>query len=239
MPRSSHERIKEIMKTTRQNRHSERHGPNPPHQGHPRSAQPASATPRASWTPSRVLTAFGAAGPIFFLAVIILLGLLQPGYDLTTQAGSELVLGPHGWIQTANFYITGLSFVAFSCGLYLNLGHRSRVATALATALASALLVLSGAGLIMSGVFPTDPPGASESGTGALHNLAFLVTLFSLIVAYPLTALALRKEEGFGSHALVTALMPLVVFGLMFVYVGFGSEAGDPLYGVGGSSSGR
>jgi hypothetical membrane protein len=213
------------MKTTRQNDHRERHEPDSIRRVPPRNARPASG-----WTPSRLLTAFGAAGPIIFLAVATLLGLLQPGYSMTTHAISELALGPHGWVQTANFYMIGLAFIAFACGLYFDLGHRSRGARGLV----SALLVVSGVGLILSGVFPTDPPGAPETGTGALHNLAFLVVFFPLIAAYPFIALVLRKEPGFRTHTLVTALMPLVVFGLMFVYVGFGSGVGDPFYGVSG-----
>ena len=112
----------------------------------------------------------------------------------------------------------------------LDLPHRSR----LARILMCSLLVLSGGGLILAGVFPTDAPGAPETGTGALHDLAFLLTLFPLILAYPLAALLLRKEGGFRTLALVTAFMPLLVFGLMFVYAGYASEVGDPIYGVGG-----
>ena len=211
----------EMMNYTGQNNSSNALEHNPPH----RENQGNLRSPLAAR-----LIAFGTAGPVVFLVVATLLGLIQPGYDMASSAISELALGPLGWVQTANFYLTGLSFIAFAFGLYLYLGHRSRVARALPCA----LLVLSGIGLIISGIFPTDAPGAPETGTGALHNLAFLVTLFPLILTYPLAALLLRREPGFRAHALVTALMPLVVFGLMFVFVGFGSEAGDPLYGVGG-----
>lgn len=185
---------------------------------------------RQGATPATYLTAFGTAGPVVFLVVATLLGLVQPGYELANGAISELALGRLGWIQTFNFFLTGLSFVAFAFGLYLDLPHRSRSVRGPA----SFLLVLSGVGLILAGIFPTDAPGAPETGTGALHNLAFLLTLFPLILTYPLAALLLRKEAGLRALALVTAFMPLLVFALMFVYAGYASEAGDPLYGVGG-----
>jgi hypothetical protein len=40
-----------------------------------------------------------------------------------------------------------------------------------------------------------------------------------LVLAYPVSALALRKAAGRGCNALTTALMPVAVFGLMFVLV--------------------
>jgi len=86
----------------------------------------------------------------------------------------------------------------------------------------------------MSGAFPTDPSGGPQTGTGALHDLAFLVVLLPLILAYPAAALAMRKAVGWGRHALATALMPVAVLGLMFVFVAFAGDPGDPLYFVGG-----
>jgi len=77
---------------------------------------PLTARP-AGWTPSRVLLAIGAAGPIFFLAVATQAGLLDPSYDVRTQPVSPLAWGPNGWIQTANFYTFGLSGISFALAL--------------------------------------------------------------------------------------------------------------------------
>ena len=181
--------------------------------------------------------ALGAAGPVLFLAVAALLGLLDPRYDAMSQPMSELVLGPLGWAQTASFYATGLSFVAFALGFALAfrrlLPRRSPAARAL-LGLTGILISISGAGLVISGVFPTDPSGGPQTGTGVLHDLAFLIVLLPLILAYLSAALAMRKVSGWGRHALATALMPVAVFGLMFVFVAFAGDPGDPLYAVGG-----
>jgi hypothetical protein len=202
-----------------------------------RGADDGPAAPAAGLTPTRVLVALGAAGPVLFLAVAALLGLIDTRYDAASQPMSELVLGPLGWAQTASFYATGLSFMAFALGFALAfrrlLPRRSRAARAL-IGLAGVLIAVSGAGLIMSGVFPTDPSGGPQTEAGALHDLAFLVVLLPLILAYPAAALAMRKVPGWGRYALATGLMPVAVFGLTFVFVAFAGDPGDPLYAVGG-----
>ena len=202
-----------------------------------RGADDGPAAAAAGLTPARVLVALGAIGPVLFLAVATLLGLLQPGYDAMSQPMSELVLGPLGWAQTASFYATGLSFVAFALGFALDffrrLTPRSWVAKAL-VGLAGVLIAVSGAGLLVSGVFPTDPSGGPQTEAGAIHDLAFLVVLLPLVLAYPAAALAMRRVPGWGQHALATAFMPVAVFGLMFVFVGFAGDPGDPLHAVGG-----
>jgi hypothetical protein len=179
-----------------------------------------------SWTPSRILLAIGAAGPMVFLAIATLAGLFAPGYNMLTQPVSELALGAAGWLMTANFFVAGLAMIAFALGFFRNLTRGSYVATV--------LLSIAGLGMIGAGVFPTDLKGAPETDTGSLHNLLFLVILLALMISYVFSALAMRKQVGWRDYMWATALMPVVVFGLLFVYVGFGSDAGDPLYAVSG-----
>jgi hypothetical protein len=178
------------------------------------------------WTLSRSLLTIGAAGPIVFLAVATLAGLLDPSYNMAGQAMSELALGPNGWLMTANFFVFGLAIIAFAIGFFRGLPRGSWVATG--------LLVISGIGIFASGIFPADLKGAPETDTGGLHNMLFLVVFLALIISYNFSALALRKLAGWRGHTWATALMPVVVFGLLFVLIGFGSDIGDPLYAVGG-----
>jgi hypothetical protein len=196
----------------------------------PSIAEPTSGTvaPVSSqrWTLSRSLLAIGAAGPIVFLAVATLTALLDPSYNMARQPMSELALGPNGWLMTANFFLFGLAIIAFAIGLFRSLPRGSWVATV--------LLVISGLGIFASGIFPTDIKGAPETATGSLHNLLFLVVFLALIISYIFSALALRKLAGWRGHTWTTALMPIVVFGLLFVLIGFGSDIGDPLYAIGG-----
>jgi hypothetical membrane protein len=178
------------------------------------------------WTFSRTLLAVGAAGPILFLLFATLAGFLDPNYDLRAHPVSELAVGSNGWLMTANFFIFGLAIIAFAVGLFRSLPRGSWVGTA--------LLVISGAGMFAAGIFPTDLKGAPETDAGAIHNLFSLVIFLALIISYIFAALSFRKLTGWRAYMWTTALLPVVVFGLLFVLVGFGSDPGDPLYAVGG-----
>jgi hypothetical protein len=178
------------------------------------------------WTPTAILLTLGGAGPVLFLALVILGGLMTPGYNALSRPASEIALGAYGWLMTANFFLFGLAIIAFAVGLFRSLPSPSWVGTA--------LLMISGTGIFASGVFPTDLKGAPETPTGSLHNLLFLVVFLALIVSYIFSALSFRKLPGWRGYTWATALMPVVVFGLLFVFIGFGSDIGDPFYTVGG-----
>ena len=67
-----------------------------------------------------------------------------------------------------------------------------------------------------------------------IHGMAFFWTFIPLPTAYALAALRLKVERGWGTHAVYSAAMPSVVFGLVVVYGVLGSDPGDPLFSVGG-----
>jgi hypothetical membrane protein len=173
------------------------------------------------------LLALGAAGPVVFLVVSTLLGFLDPDFDVMTEPVSALAWGPLGWVQTANFYMLGAATIAFAVGLYRDLEGRGRMGAAI-------LLSISGLALILAGVFEGTPPGAEPTPSGMIHGMAFFWTFIPLPTAFALTALRLKVERGWGAHAVYSAAMPSVVFGLVVIYGVLGSDPGDPLFPVGG-----
>jgi hypothetical membrane protein len=189
--------------------------------------RPEGATAESAGTVGRVLLAIGAAGPVLFLAVTTILGLLNPNYDVMTEPVSALAWGPYGWVQTANFYVLGAATIAFALGLYRDLEGRGRMGAAI-------LLSISGLALILAGVFKGTPPGAEPTPSGMIHGMAFFWTFIPLPTAYALAALRLKVERGWGAHALYSAAMPSVVFGLVVIYGVLSSDPGDPLFFVGG-----
>jgi hypothetical membrane protein len=191
-----------------------------------RTISASDSTVKATWTPARMLLAIGAAGPIIFLGVATLVGLLAPGYDIMTQSISELAVGPNGWLMTADFFIFGLSIIAFALGLYRSLSRGSRVGTL--------LLVIVGLATFASGLFATDLQGAITTDTGTIHNMLFLIIFLALIISYIFSARALRKQAGWRMYARYTASMPVVVFGVLAVYITMGSDPGDPLFSIAG-----
>jgi hypothetical membrane protein len=189
-------------------------------------AQAADADTRGR-TLNNILLALGAAGPVLFLVVSTLLGFLDPDFDVLTEPVSALAWGPLGWVQTANFYVLGAATIAFAVGLYRDLEGRGRIGAAI-------LLSISGLALILAGTFKGTPPGAEPTPSGMIHGMAFFWTFIPLPTAYALAALRLKVERGWGAHAVYSAAMPSIVFGLVVIYGVLGSDPGDPLFPVGG-----
>src|SRR5262249_41415299 len=65
------------------------------------------------------------AGP-FYLAVGLAQAFVRDGFDFKRHALSHLANGPGGWVQTANFVLSGLMVIAAAIGFARTLGPRSR-----------------------------------------------------------------------------------------------------------------
>ena len=136
---------------------------------------------------TRRLLACGAiAGPLFVIAVLAQ-ALTRPGFSLTHDDASLLDDGPGGWVQSANFIVTGLLLGAAAAGLRRALpeGRGSRWAPR--------LLFITGAGLVGGGIFHPDPSGGYPPGTppgasavsswhGVLHQVCGSAAFIALIV---------------------------------------------------------
>jgi hypothetical membrane protein len=163
-----------------------------------------------------LLLAAGATGPVLFWVVVILDGFTEPGYDARKAFISELALGEHGWVQTANFIVVGLLMLLFAVGL-------RRLFPAGRASLFGPLLVgLFGAGLVASGIFTTDPanfpPGAdttAASWEGAVHGIAFLVILVSVVAGCIVLARRFRQEPAWKGYALYSIITAVLVVALL------------------------
>lgn len=115
----------------------------------------------------RLLITGGAIGPLLFTMVYLIEGATRPGYDAWRQAASALSLSEQGWMQIVNFIVCGLLILGFAVGLRQTL-RGGRGAT-----WGPILLAAVGAGLMIAGIFVTDPAQGYPPGTPtgpALHN---------------------------------------------------------------------
>ena len=133
----------------------------------------------------------GVIGPLLFIVVFLIEGFTRVGYSQWRHYVSQLATGPGGWVQVANFLVCGVLVLAFVIGL-------RRVTGSIA---APILLGLFAVGLLVAGVFSTDPalgypPGATPVHTthGTIHGFAGLAC-FSLL---PATAFVM--SAWFGRH---------------------------------------
>ncbi len=160
-----------------------------------------------------------AAGPVF-VTVFLIDGATREGYRPSRHPVSSLALGPRGWVQAANFAVTGTLFLAGAAGL------RRADDRALSARAGQALIGAAGAGLIGSAVFTADPvsgypPGTPDalvrpSRTGMAHTLA-AVPVFAGLPAAALTCSwhSFRAgQRGFGLYCAATATAMLATMAL-------------------------
>jgi hypothetical protein len=165
-----------------------------------------------------------AAGPFFYLLVLLQMA-TRKGFDITRHPISFLSLGSGGWVQIANFILTGL--MAIACGVGIRLFLRgSRAGT-----WGPPLMAMYGLGMIIAGVFPADPslgfpPGAPEgapaelSSSASLHGVGFLLAFLSLTAVCFVFAGRFWSigAKGWGLYSVATgaSLLPIIALGMAF-----------------------
>lgn len=177
-------------------------------------------------TVTRALLGCGVLAGPFYLAVGLIQALLRDGFDLARHPLSLLANGPGGWIQTANFVLTGLMVIAAAVGFRRVLGSRSRGVTW--------ALGAYGLAMLAAAVFPADPVDGFPPGTpggfptsisprGLLHFVSGALGFAALAVSAFFAAWTMWRRK-VASLALVSLLGGLVVavgfFGGMALPVG-------------------
>jgi hypothetical membrane protein len=97
-----------------------------------------------------LLTCGVAAGP-FYVVVGLLQMAIRPGFDIRRHALSLLSNGDLGWIQIANFVITGVLLVAGAVGM------KRVIRDGRGSTWAWRMIALYGIALVGAGVFSADP----------------------------------------------------------------------------------
>lgn len=178
--------------------------------------------PRTDAAATRRLLACGAvAGPLFVIAVLAQAA-TRSGFSLNRDAASLLDDGPWGWVQSANFIVTGLLLIAAAAGLrrVLRDGRGSRWAPR--------LLAITGAGFIGGGIFHPDPSGGYPTGTppdasavsswhGALHQVCGSAAFLALIVFCVVLA---RRYRALGQRRMAVVSLLAGVLGAVGVATG-------------------
>ncbi|SBT54874.1 DUF998 domain-containing protein [Micromonospora narathiwatensis] len=168
--------------------------------------------------PTAGLLAAGAASGPLFLAVSLAQVLTRDGFDLSRQPLSLLSLGDHGWIQIANFVLSGLLALAGAAGL------RRALRGGPAGTWGPALVAVSGVGFIVAGALRADPSmgwpaGAPEGSPETMswhsvgHGVGAMLAFGSLTVACLVFARRFQRlgERGWALFSVLCALATVVV----------------------------
>jgi hypothetical protein len=179
----------------------------------------------------------GVIGPPLFYVVLLIEGATRPGYNAVQTQGSYLALTDQGWEQIANFIVFGLLCIAFAVGL------RRIWRTGKASVWGPLLVGLFGLGLLLAGVFVTDPgggypPGAPLNGSpqtwhGWVHGINGLL-LFNVVLPAACIVLSRRfaadpQSRPWATYSWMTGALILLIsipstIGLPFAY-----KAGFPV----------
>jgi hypothetical protein len=154
--------------------------------GVPQIAAVASGVPGTTSlpVPRRLLwnLTYGVAGTLLFPVTYLIAGAVRADYDPWQQPISTLSLGPGAWLQRANFVMCGVSVI------WLALVFRRILRGGPCETWYPRVRAVEGMGLIMIGLFSTDPipgypPGTLSGSTtlqGAIH-LGFTILVINMM----------------------------------------------------------
>jgi hypothetical membrane protein len=162
----------------------------------------SSPTAPTGWIRSVALA--GIVAPAGFFTIMMVLGLVTPGYDWIARYGSELSLGRLGWVMIANFIALGVVEIALAAALGRTVADRA------SGWVATGAVGLIGAAFVVAGVCVTDPAklvNGAHSWHGIVHAFMAVVIFF---IATPIAGLAMarrvRRQRRLAIYCALTAL---------------------------------
>jgi hypothetical membrane protein len=181
------------------------------------------ATP--SWTRAsgRTLVLSGIVAPLWFTALVLLQGFLQPDYSHVKLPISALAAWPTGWIQNVNFFVAGALTMTFATAL------DAVVRPTRWGRIGNGLLFIGGFGLILAGTFPWTmvdgvPTETAPHVVGAIT--VFTATGLGLVVLSRRMGADPRWHD-LAAYTMYSGIAVLV----LFVMVGFFAiDDGTPLH---------
>ena len=176
----------------------------------------------------------GVVAAPLFVATFSAIGAFESDYDWRRDAVSLLALGRRGWLQRANFIVTGSLYATSALALcpFPQQGKQPRAVPWLVAAV--------GIGLIGSGVFNTDPVGEYRpnapsdraedasgrlpSGStleGRLHNLFAIPIFVGIPIAGLVSAIAATRDKNYrwalySTSSSISMIANFVLFGMAF-----------------------
>ena len=176
----------------------------------------------------RWLALAGVIGPIWFTLVVIVQGLLQPDYSHVAMPISALAAWPYGWMQRLNFYVFGALLTAVAVGLHLGMRSGRR------GALAFPLLLTSGGGVILAGVFSWAGGPRAQLVEPVAHVVAALMTFLGAGTGLVALSRRMADDPAWRSLSAYTRACGVAML-VLFPVMGFlAMPPGAPLHAVAG-----
>ena len=179
----------------------------------------------------------GVIGPLLFIVVFLIEGATRAGYSAWQTDVSYLALSNQGWEQIANFIVCGSLCIAFAVGL------RRIWRTGRAAVWGPLMIGLFGLGLLIAGVFVTDPGGGYPPGTplnshpqtwhGWIHGINggvfFLVVLPTACFVLARRFAADPQHRRWATYSWMTGALILLISIASFIALPIAEKAGFPV----------
>jgi hypothetical membrane protein len=166
----------------------------------------------------------GIVGPILFTVVAVFHSLLRSDHSLVGLPISALATGPSGWVQDVNFVICGLLFLAYPIGLHLEV-RQSRWGL-----VGPALLVVSGAGLVLAGVFPAVDASGNLTYDSLGHTVASLMAFLGSGGGFIVLSRRLAGDPSWRNLSTYTLGSGIAIVVLVFAFGALAEGSGTPLH---------
>lgn len=166
-----------------------------------------SSAPRRPWV--KWVAIGGIIAPLLFAILVLVTGLLTPGFNQFSQTVSELgqVGQPYAVLMDANFVLTGLLVMGLVFGL------RESIALSFSSKVGSGLLLPYPTAFVLVGtVYPLPSPVHVPAG-----SLGFFMTLVGmLVISWPMRADASWKRTGKLTLLIgIVSVVGFLVFGFL------------------------
>lgn len=164
---------------------------------------------------------YGLIAAGIFNVVAIVESILTPGYDAWQQSISALSLGQWGWIQISSFFLLGITILSTVSA------WRKILAGGIGAKVYPVLTFLTGASLILCGIFRQDPaPGYDPENraltvptlTGLLHLLFAAIGALCSITSLFVMAKRFAHTPFWKSWSTYSFLMALIMIACISVY---------------------
>jgi len=152
----------------------------------------------------RVSAALGIGVPVLSVPVVLVAGLMTPGYDPAQRTISRLAEPglPAAWAIELAIFLVGVSLI----GLALQLGAHA--------APGRLLLGIAGASLLVAAVVPLNPASAN---TSTIHRLATGVAMLSLVAAPLAFAPSFRWSDAWCGYARLSFGLGVAAVGMLLI----------------------
>jgi hypothetical membrane protein len=140
-------------------------------------------------------------GSILFNITYFAFGAIAPGYDMMRQPIGDLELIDHGWIQSVNFIVFGLSICAFAAGL------RKELVRGFGTTLIPCFQVFTALGVILTGIFIHEP----------IHTTTSIIAFVSMLISLLLLVRRFAGDprwKGWATYTILTFVLMMLLLAL-------------------------